>query len=69
MKYETANCVICKREFKRLANRSRPRLYCDSEKCQKIKRIKNTVARFEDLPEPHISEYRADIDYQGRWME
>jgi len=45
MKYETAQCIICKRQFKRPANRSRPRQYCDAEKCQKIKRIKNTVVR------------------------
>lgn len=41
---EPARCIICGREFMRIANASRKRQYCDREKCQKIRKIKNSVA-------------------------
>lgn len=65
MKTETAKCDGCGKFFERRSGRSNPRRYCDGVKCQKIKNIKNTVARFDTLPKPTTSTYRHDIQYHG----
>ncbi len=65
-KMESAVCIICKNPFQRRAGRSNPKKYCDAEKCQKIKNIKNSVATFDSLPSPTQSTYRADIIYHGK---
>jgi hypothetical protein len=65
---EIGKCAGCGKPFERRAGRKQPRAYCDAVKCQKIKNIKNTVARFDTLPRYTCSEYRADIDYHGCYM-
>jgi hypothetical protein len=63
---ETASCAICHQPFERRANVSNPKKYCDSEKCSKIRKIKNSVAKFSELPEQKPTTYTADIQYHGR---
>jgi hypothetical protein len=69
IKTEKAVCAACGKTFVRRAGRSNPKKFCDGEKCQKIKKIKNSVAKFSDLPSPTMSPFRADIQYNGRYME
>ena len=66
VKMETAVCIGCGKPFERRSGRSNPTRFCPSVKCQKIKNIKNSVARFDTLPSPRMSIYRADIQYHGK---
>lgn len=69
---EDAKCAGCGNTFKRCANSSRKRQYCDRENCQKIRTIKNTVARFSDLPDPNTGSRTAYSEirkYEGGYTE
>lgn len=65
IKTEKALCINCGREFIRRARMGNPRKYCDAERCQKVKNIKNSVAKFSDLPSPTMSINREGINYHG----
>ena len=65
IKTESANCANCGQPFVRRAGRSNPRRYCVAVRCQKVKNIKNSVARLDTLPKPTMSTYLADIQYHG----
>lgn len=68
---ETVKCLGCGRPFVRFANVSRRRRFCDSEKCQKILKIKNSVAKFSDLPDgqSHAGPYAEISRYEGGYTE
>lgn len=66
---ETAICGGCGKPFQRFANVSRKRTFCDAENCQKIKKISNSIAKFEDLPQPTASIYREIHTYNGGYSE
>lgn len=70
IKTEMAKCTGCGQMFERRSGRSNPRCYCDREKCQKIKRIKNSVARFSDLAKRDAPGLHAEIrKYHGGYSE
>lgn len=68
---ETAKCLGCGKPFVRLARGSRSRRFCDAEKCQKILKIKNSVAKFSDLSNvlSHVGPYAEIRRYEGGYTE
>lgn len=66
---ELFRCCNCGAAAIRVRGRSNPKQYCDAEKCQKVKKIKNTVAKFSALPAPRMSTTRADSQYHGGYHE
>ncbi|HRY52019.1 MAG TPA: hypothetical protein P5186_28650 [Candidatus Paceibacterota bacterium] len=40
-----------------------------SSDMQRLRDDASVIAYWANMPEPHISEYRSDLDYHGRYME
>ena len=59
-------CANCKQEFKTYMaqNNRHPKRYCPRERCQKIKKLRGSVATFDGVPNaPTVN--TANMDYYG----
>lgn len=65
IKFETANCIICKKQFSRRARLGNPKQICDDPRCKKIRSLGHEKPVTLDSIPNDCSIYRADIDYYG----
>ncbi len=64
-KMELAQCIICKKQFSRLARGGKSKRICDDPRCKKIRNLGHEKpVTFQSIPND-CSIYRADIDYYG----